>query len=127
VPKNKSVVYNVTSGAILLTTTAPVSLLVLTDQEGVLETTVEKIAGYYVNLSPLELRPKHSFAMGKFVGDDYHIDLPKGTSVVWQGGMYLSDDETTEILVDQPSKHELSLHHPHYLDAEIFIENPNFD
>mgnify|MGYP000206024456 CR=1 FL=1 len=116
--------YSLETGEILSVGSTSGTLPELPEGMGRIEQAVD-MEMYYIDVNSGEIEARSAFPIGEFVGDIYHIPLPVGTELLWQGELYVADNNITEILVDQPSAHLLILTHPHYLKREVYIENPN--
>lgn len=116
--------YDLKTGAILSVGNTSGKLPMVPDGIGRLLQSAD-IDRHYINMQTMRPVTRNVFHSGKFIGDEYFIDLPIGTELLWDGNLFVADEEITQILVDQVSPHLLILSHPLYFTKEFLIENPN--
>jgi len=78
----------------------------------------------YIDVRTKTVKDKNTFSVPETkVSGLFVMELPVGTTAVWQDETYLVNDGCIEITLDQIGRFPLRLRHPAYIGEEVIIEN----
>lgn len=76
-----------------------------------------------ITVNPAVVVAKSVFPDGVLAGGYFTVNVPVGTTAIWQGQRYQVDDGVLEVLINEAGVFPLTLYHPKYIVREYEIEN----